>query len=118
MLGLKNSGEGFATERALAALSVGAKVHCKGGGRGVLLGAVGASFQTDLRLVGLSVTRQVAAAAVTLSTLTTGEASLPAAPQLLVDVQVEVAGAALTTLSAHTVSPPHVLLHHLVACFL
>jgi len=112
------SGEGFSTERALAALSVGAEVHCQGSGRRVLLGAVGASLQTDLWLVGLSVTCQVAAAAVALSTLATVETSLPAAPQLLVDVQVEVAGAALATLSAHAVPPSHVLLHHLVACFL
>ena len=55
-------GEGLATEGALAARGVGPHVHAQGRGAAVLLVTVAALLHVQVRLVSLSVPRQVGAA--------------------------------------------------------
>ena len=76
------AGEGLATEGALAARGVGPHVHVQGGGAAVLLVTVAALLHVQVRLVSLSVPRQVGAAGVGLAALWAGEAAALDLPDL------------------------------------
>jgi len=76
------AGEGLATEGALAARGVGPHVHVQGGRAAVLLVTMGALLHVQVRLVSLSVPRQVGAAGVGFVAIWTGEAAALDLPDL------------------------------------